>query len=141
MRVLSLNWNYGARYWRAGVAEPCLLTGRYYNNYYIHSAAYQSGFRKCGTSRNTPTRTMERSLTLSLKFCHGNSLFTSPFTVHLQYMYTCIVGRESTLAASWVVIVETALRQCMRQRLLWDSRSRKSKKRSLLPLRRDMMSL
>ena len=32
-------------------------------------------------------------------------------TVHLQYMYTCIVGRESTLTASWVVVLETALRR------------------------------
>ena len=72
------------------------------------------------TSRNTSTRTY-----LTLSSSHGSSLLTSPFTVHLQYMYTCIVGRESTLTASWVVVLETALRQYMRQRLLWDSRSRK----------------
>ena len=81
-------------------------------------------------SRNTPTRTycsrfnstensVEKSLTLSESF----SWQLSPhFTVHLQYMYTCIVGRESTLTASWIVVLETALRQ----RLLWDSCSRKS---------------
>ena len=38
----------------------------------------------------------------SLKFCHGSSLLTSPFTVHVQYMYTCIVGREYTLTASYI---------------------------------------
>ena len=118
-----------------------------------YNAAYsanQSDFRKRVTSRNTPTRTYIPTSTVercvynhshSLKFCHGSSLLTSPFTVHVQYMYTCVVGRESTRTTSWVVVLETALRQCMRQRLLWDSRSRKSKKRSLLPLRRDMMSL
>ena len=35
------------------------------------------------------------------KFSHGSSLLITHFTV--LYMYTCIVGRESTLTASWVV--------------------------------------
>ena len=115
-------------------------------------SANQSDFGKRVTSRNTPTRTY-----LVLKFNSGevyiithtllnfvmaalSSQVPLPYT-YIQYMYTCTVGRESTLTASWIVVLKTALRQCMRQRLLWDSRSRKSKKRSLLPLRRDMMSL
>ena len=35
----------------------------------------------------------------SLKVSHGSSLL---ITLHLQDMYTCIVGRESSLTASWV---------------------------------------
>ena len=150
---------YGARHvdfapfgHHGSLAEPRLLTGRE-GLVQRTFAAYKSDFRKRVTSRNTPTPTRTYLLlkyiqwigvynhSHSLKFCHGSSLLTSPFIVHVQYMYTCIVSRESTLTASWVVVLETALRQCMRQRLLWDSRSRKSKKRSLLPLRRDMMSL
>ena len=115
--------------------------------WYTSFAAYsvnQSDFRKRMTSRNTPTRTylvQRRS-----EYNHYTLMAALSSQVRLlytynSYMYTCIVGRESTLTASWVVVLETALRQCMRQRLLWDSRSRKNKKRSLLPLRRDMMSL
>ena len=143
---LEVAWKRQCSRWQSSrshvhdrLAEPRLLTG----------LQYKSDFSKRVTSRYTPTRTYLLLKILqwrgvynhshSLKFCHGSSLLTSPFAVHVQYMYTCIVGREYTLTASWVVVLETALRQCMRQWLLWDSRSRNSK--SLLPLRRDMMSL
>ena len=51
-------------------------------------AANQSDFRKRVTSRNTPTRTyllQEFSGEVYLKFCHGSSLLTSPFTVQSLY--------------------------------------------------------
>ena len=59
------------------------------------------------TSRNTPTRTycyyteiQWRNHSHSLS--HGSSLLITHFIVHLQDMYTCIIGRESPLTASWV---------------------------------------
>ena len=57
------------------------------------------------TSRNTPTRTYcytGEVYIITLKVSNGSSLLITHFTVHLQDMYTCIIGRESLLTASWV---------------------------------------
>ena len=66
---------------------------------YIAFAAYQSDVRKRVTSRNTlrvPTAqdsTVQwRGVYNLSKVSHGSSLLITHFTVHLQDMYTCIVG-------------------------------------------------
>ena len=72
-----------------------------------------------------------------MKFSHGSSLLNSPFTVHLQYMYTCKVGRESTLTAS---SVDSAAAVHEAAATLGFT-LKKVQKMPLVPLPRDMMFL
>ena len=96
------------------------------------------------TSRNTPTRTYIPSTeevyiithTLSRQLSPHKSLCCTP-TIHV-YVYTCIVGRNSTLTASWVVDSAAAVHEAA---ATLGFTLKKEQEKSLLPLRKDMMSL